>query len=156
MSAAVQIARYGGVFANLTAVITALQGPSTGLQWTMRTLSSLDHDLAPKYASVGGTQIGPVAVTLAGSEPKWSGEMNMVEAKEIQAWLGAGWGGIRLNIDVTWQIPGNAAFTDNIRNTFLGPCSVSAKKDDVVMAKIGANCTSILPNGIDPFAQVTS
>ena len=26
----------------------------------------------------------------------------------------------------------------------------------VVMAKIGANCTSILPNGIDPFAQVTS
>ena len=80
----------------------------------------------------------------------------MVEAKEIQAWLGAGWGGIRLNIDVTWQIPGNAAFTDNIRNTFIGPCSVSAKKDDVVMAKIGANCTSILPNGIDPFAQVTS
>lgn len=154
MSENVRIARYGGVHANLTAVITALGGQAQGLQWTLRTVTSIDHDLAPKYASVGGPQIAPVTVTLAGSEPKWSGELNMVEAKEIQTWLGPGWAGIKINLDITWQIQGNSAFTDNIFDTFLGPCSVSSKKDDVVMAKIGANAGGIWPNGIDPFAAV--
>lgn len=151
-----RIARYGAVHANLTATITALGGQSEGLQWTFKTLSAMDHDLAPKYAAVGGTQIGPVTVTLAGSEPKWTGECNMIEAKEIQAWLGPGWAGIKINIDITWQVPGNPAFTDNILDTFIGPCSVSSKKDDVVMAKLGANAGAIWPNGVDPFVAITA
>ncbi len=150
----VQLAQYGGVFANLTCVCTCLHGPSEGLSFTMRTVSSLNHDLAPKYASVGGTQIAPVATVLAGSQPKWDGEMNMVEFRRLMKFLGPGWAGISIRIDITWQIPRNPAFTDVLRDTYIGSGAVTAKKDDVVMCKIGADCSAIWMNGIDPFAQV--
>ncbi len=154
MSQSKRIARYGGVHANLTCVLTPLRGRARGRQWTLRTVTSLNHDLAPKYAGVGGPQIAPVNVVLAGSQPKWDGEINMIEAKEIQAWMGAGWAGIPMNIDITWQVPGNPSFTDVILNAYLGACSISSKKDDMVMAKIGSDCAAIWPNGIDPFAPV--
>lgn len=151
-----RIPRYGGVHANLTVVLTPLMGRRKGVGHTLRTITSLNHDLAPKYSTIGGTQIAPVNVVLAGSQPKWDGEINMIEATEIQVWMGPGWAAVPLNIDITWQVPGNPAFTDNIFTAFLGPCSISSKKDDVVMAKLGSDCAAIWPRGIDPFAALTT
>lgn len=155
MSNPVRIARYGGVHANLTAVITALEGKAEGTSRTLRTVTSLNHDLAPKYAGVGGAQIAPVTVVLAGAQPKWDGEINMIEATELQLWLGPGWAGCRLNIDITWQVPGNPAFTDHIYTAYLGGCSISSKSDSVVMAKIGSDCAAIWPRGQNPFAPLS-
>ncbi len=152
----VQLPLYGVVHAQMTPVITALAGQSQDLSYTIRTIASLNHDLAPKYASVGGTQIVPVTTVLAGSEPKWDGEMNMMEFRVIIAWLGAGWAQIKIRLDITWQVPGNPAFTDNIFDTYIGSGAITSKKDDVVNCKIGANCSAIWPSGVDPFATVNA
>lgn len=152
MGQSVRIPRYGGVFANLTMVITPTMGPNADNSLTLRTVSGLNHDVAPKFASVGGTQIGPVATVVAGSTPKWDGEMNFIEFGEVCAFLGPGWALCQIKIDVTWQVTGNPAFTDEIFGTFIGSGAQSAKKDDVVSCKIGAECTAIWPRGIDPFA----
>ena len=153
MSNPVRIARYGGVHADLTVTITPLLGPYAHVPITLRTVTTMNHDLAPKYAAVGGTQIAPVNLVLAGSAPKWDGEMNMIEATEVQRKMGPGWAGIPINVQAHWRVSGNPQFSDFIYGTYLGPCSIASKKDDIVKAKIGAECTAIHPRGIDPFAQ---
>lgn len=144
--------RYGGIHANLTVTLTPTMGRRRGVPKPLKTMVSFNHDLAVKFSSVGGTQLAPVNVVISGSQPKWDGEMNMIEVVEIQGWLGAGWAKIPFNIDATWQVPGNPVFTDNLFNCFLGGCAVSSKKDDVIMVKVGSECAAIWPRGIDPFA----
>lgn len=149
-----RIARYGVVHAHLTAVITPKLGLAEGLQWTLKTCESVDVTLSLKYASVGGTQISPVAVALAGSEPKWNAEIAFGEVEDIRAWMGPGWATIAVDINFTWQVPGRRAFTDFVYDAFVGDDGTSSKKDGIVMSKIGSNITAFHPRGIDPFAQV--
>ena len=155
MGAPYRIARVGGVHANLTVVLTAMEGQSAGLQYTTKTFTTVGYDLGLKYTKVGGTQIGPVNTVLAGADPKWDAEANLVEVGEIQEWMGPGWAGIHLNITCTWQIPGNRAYTDRILGAHLGSCAVASKKDDVTSVKLGSDVTSIMIRGLDPFATVT-
>ena len=68
--------------------------------------------------------------------------------------MGKGWAAIPMNLTLTWQVPGNPAFTDLIWGAHLGDDGTSSKKDGIVMSKIGSNITSLWPNGIDPFAPV--
>lgn len=151
MSTPKRIGRYNGVHAHLTAVVTPMDGPRKGQQWTLRTLESIDFDQKTKYAALKGPQIQPVAVGVTDSEPEWSGEMGMVEFKELTSWMGTGWGGIQIQVDITWKVPGNRAWTDHIYGTFIGAGSISSKTGDIVKAKIGAQATAIHPRGIDPF-----
>lgn len=150
-----RIARYGIVHAHLTCVFTPKLGVKAKQQWTAKTLESCDVTLALKYAKVGGTQITPVAIALAGSEPKWSGEMAFGEVREIRRWMGKGWAAIPLDIVLTWQVPGRPAFTDYVYGAYLGDEGMSSKKDGIVMAKVGSDITALHPDGIDPFAAVT-
>ena len=153
MSTPTRIARYGAVHAMLTWVITPLRGQSVGLQWTVKTCTSFDYDLGTKYASIGGTQIAPVAMTLAGSEPKWSAELAFMEMQDVRTFIGPGWAGIPCKMDLTWQVPGNSAFTDEIFDACLGDGGTTSKKDDQVMVKITGACSQIWPKGIDPFNE---
>lgn len=150
----VRIARYGIVHANLTCTASPTLGRRKGQQVVFKTLESIDVTLSLKYASVGGTQITPVAIALAGSEPKWSGEMSFGEVREIRRWLGAGWAFVPMDITLTWQVPGRPAFTDLIFDAHLGDDGVNSKKDGIVMAKIGSSITALHPDGINPFGNV--
>jgi hypothetical protein len=151
-----RIARYGVVHAHLTATITPSLGVSEGLQWTVKTLESVDITLSLKYSAVGGTQISPVAIALSGSEPKWNGEMSFGEVQDIRRWMGPGWASIPVDITFTWQLPGQSPYTDYVYGAYLGDDGTSSKKDGVVMTKVGSNMTAFHPLGIDPFALVTS
>ena len=149
-----RINRMGGTHPNSTTVLTALIGQSKGLQFTAKTFTSVGYDLGVKYGSIGGSQIGPVNTVIIDAAPKWDAEGNMIEVIAIQNWIGPGWAGVPLNITITWQVPGNAAFTDRIWGAHLGGCALQTKKGDVVNIKMGSECTSIHPRGIDPFAYV--
>lgn len=151
-----RIGQYGIVHAHLTIVATPLLGMRKGQQWPFRTLESVDVTLSLKYASVGGTQITPVAIALAGSEPKWSGECSFGEVREIRRWLGKGWAAMPMNLTLTWQVPGRPAFTDKIFGAYLGDEGMSSKKDGIVMSKVGSNIVALWPDGIDPFGDITT
>lgn len=147
-------ARYGIVHAHLTAVLSPTLGRRTGQQYTFRTLESIDVTLGLKYASVGGTQITPVAIALAGSEPKWSGECSFGEVRAIRRWIGSGWAHVPCDITLTWQVPGRPAFTDLIFGAHLGDDGTASKKDGIVMSKIGSSIVALWPDGIDPFGDI--
>lgn len=154
MGTAVRIARYGVVHAHLTIVGTPKLGRRRGQQWTFRTIESVDVTLSLKYASVGGTQITPVAIALAGSEPKWNAELSFGEVREVRRFMGTGWAAIPMDLVLTWQVPGRPAFTDYIFGAYLGDDGTASKKDGIVMSKIGSNITALHPDGIDPFGAI--
>lgn len=149
-----RLARYGVVHANLVAVATPKMGRRKGQQHTFKTMESVDVSLGIKYATIGGTQITPVAVALAGSDPKWSAEISFEEVREIRKWIGRGWAKVGFDISLTWQVPGRAAFTDLIFDAYLGDEGMSSKKDSAVTTKIGSQITALWPDGIDPFGAV--
>lgn len=154
MGKSYRMARYGVVHANVTVVATPKVGRRKGQQWTFKTLEGIDVSLGIKYATVGGTQITPVAVVLAGSDPKWSGDISLGEVREVRRWIGVGWAHVGLDLTLTWQVTGRPAFTDLIFDAYLGDEGVSSKKDSNVMAKIGSQITALWPDGIDPFGVV--
>ncbi len=146
--------RYGLVHANMTWNITPLAGLKEGVPYTVKTCTSFDYGINPKYGSIGGTQYRPVTVSLTGSEPKYSAEISKVELKEIHAYIGPGWAGIPCNFEVTWQVLGttNSAFTDNFEICYVGDDGTASKYgSDNVMTKIGSPCANIVEDGIDAF-----
>ncbi len=151
----VNIVKVGGVHADATITLTVREGQgcnNEGIPFTFQQMSSIDYSNSPKDVAIKGTQIAVVTRAVADSDPKWSGEISLLEWQGLVAFLGDGFQRFACDMTVTWQVPQSPAYNDEIVNCFVGDGATTSKSGDAVMVKLGSGCNKVKPNGVEPFA----
>lgn len=144
--------RVGGVHAHATITLVCRPGqgcPNEGIPFTFTEMPSIDYSNAPKDVAIKGTQISVVTRAVADSDPKWSAECSLLERQRLFDFLSTGAAQFVLDITVTWQVPGGAAFTDTIEGCFTGDEGTTSKAGDAVMHKLGSGVSMVLYNDVN-------
>lgn len=125
---------------------------ANGQEHKVTTCSSINYSNGRTSGSIGGNQVGPVAITNGSAEPSWSMEIAKHEFNQIVAKMGNGYLNQQFEIVVSYKPSGSLPrATDEIRDCQLDDDGHSSATGDPAMVSIGGPATGAYYNGIDPF-----
>lgn len=135
-----------------TCVIVLDESPiNPGLRYQFKTIQSIEYSNNGKAGSIGGNQMGPVALTNGSMEPSWKIEIAKWEFNHLVRLMGNGWMTQANTVLVSYRPIGALPLMDDeVRGARVTQDGNKSAKGDPSMVDTGGECLKVFYDGIDP------
>jgi len=126
-------------------------GKNAGQFFRLRTVKSLDASNGQKHVVVEGPQPGPVQIGVGKAEPSAKFAVTHGEALDLIEFIGNGYLVIPLDMQVSYQRPGEKTKRMKIKNLMIEDDPLKQSVGEANMVDFTCKCLKVEHNGIDPF-----